>query len=478
MNIEKLTDYMWIIPRHGDMRVDGVIYSSEDMLRKIKGDGSLEQVANVATLPGIVLHSLAMPDIHSGYGFPIGGVAAFDAKDGIISPGGVGYDINCGVRLIRTELLTNAVRPKVKELVDALFLDIPAGVGSIRRDLKLSKEDLDQILRHGASYAIELGFGTSKDLEFIEAHGAIAAADPTLVSNEAKNRGVNQLGTLGSGNHFVEIQEVAEVFDPHIANIMGLFEGQVVITIHTGSRGLGYQVCDDYINIMKKAAVRYHISIPDKQLACAPLNSAEGQEYLAAMAAAANFAFANRQLITHLVRRVFENTFQMPPRDLYMDTIYDVCHNIAKFEEHKVGRTSRRVCVHRKGATRAFPAHHPEIPAKYREIGQPVIVPGDMGRASYVLVGTDAAMDNTFGSTSHGAGRIMSRHEAKRSFRGRHIEDELGAKGIIVKGASRDTIIEEAPESYKDVENVVDTLVNAQIAKKVARLKPMGVIKG
>jgi tRNA-splicing ligase RtcB len=478
MELQRISDFSWRIPRQGDMRVDGIVYSTREMLAAAKYDESLTQVMNVACLPGIVGASLAMPDIHWGYGFPIGGVAAFDPDDGVISPGGVGYDINCGVRLLRTDLEADAMRPKIEALVNGLFRDVPTGVGSRRSDLRLNDKDMDGVLAGGAGWSVKRGFGSEEDLRFIEASGCVPGADPGFVSHRAKERGHDQLGTLGSGNHFVEVEEVVEIFDEGAAHAMGLFAGQVVITIHTGSRGLGHQVCDDSIDIMLKASRKYGIDLPDKQLCCAPIASEEGKKYFAAMAAAANFAFANRQIIMHFVRESIEKTLGMPPRDVRLSPVYDVAHNIAKFEEHMVGGVSRRLCVHRKGATRAFPAGHPEVPAAYRKIGQPVLIPGDMGRYSFVLVGTKKAMDETFGSSCHGAGRLMSRQSAKKAVRGHDVGRELEAEGIIVRGASYATVAEEAPLAYKDVADVVDCVANAGIARKVAKLRPMGVIKG
>ncbi len=478
MDMERINDYCWKIPRHGNMRVDGVIYASKRMLNDIVNDESCQQVVNVACLPGIVKASLAMPDIHWGYGFPIGGVAAFDIEEGIISPGGVGYDINCGVRLLRTDLAASDIAPKVREIVNHLFREIPTGVGSHHKNFKLGKEDLRDVLKEGACWVVRRGYGDENDLAHIEAEGCIRGADPQAVSERAKERGKDQLGTLGSGNHFVEVQVVEEIYDDAAASVMGLFLGQLTVTVHTGSRGLGHQICDDHIEIMLAASRRYKIELPDKQLCCAPVTSPEGRKYFAAMAAGANFAFANRQMITHWVREVLEKTLHMGPAELGLSPVYDVCHNIAKFEEHMVGNASRKLCVHRKGATRAYPAKHPEVPAVYRDIGQPVLIPGDMGRYSFVLVGTEKAMEETFGSTCHGAGRLMSRHQAKKICRGRNIEQELLEKGIIVRGASRETVVEEVPEAYKDVADVVDAVAGAGISKKVAKLRPLGVIKG
>ena len=478
MNLERIHDCCWRIPKQGKMRVDGIVYASRKMLDAIRGDESLTQVMNVATLPGIVGASLAMPDIHWGYGFPIGGVAAFDAEEGIISPGGVGYDINCGVRLLRTELEAKDFAEKTRGVVSRLFHDIPTGVGAHHKNFTLGRDDLRHALKEGARWAISRGFGEADDLDFIEAGGCIAGADPEALSERALERGSDQAGTLGSGNHFVEIDVVEEIYDAVAANAMGLFPGQVVFSVHTGSRGLGHQVCEDNIEAMLAASRRYRIEIPDKQLCCAPIDSPEGRNYFAAMAAAANFAFANRQVITHWVRRSVEHALGVGPRDHGIAPVYDVAHNIAKFEEHMVGGVSRRLCVHRKGATRDDPAQHPEIPPAYREIGQPVLIPGDMGRYSFVLVGTKKAMEETFGSTCHGAGRLMSRHSAKKACRGRNIQAELEGQGIVVRGASRETVVEEAPFAYKDVADVVEAVETAGISKRVAKLRPIGVIKG
>jgi len=478
IKLQKIDEYRWRIPREGKMRTDGIIYSEESMLPDVRKDQSLVQVANVAWLPGIVGHSLAMPDIHWGYGFPIGGVAAFDMNEGVISPGGVGYDINCGVRLMRSGLSRMDIQGKVKELVEVLFTNIPSGVGSHRKDLKLNREEERRVLKKGARWAVEKGFGTSEDLAHIEEQGCIEGGDPERVSERAMERGRAQLGTLGSGNHFVEVGYVAEVFDESVARTLGLWKDQVTVIVHTGSRGLGHQVCDDYIRVMMDAARKYQIELPDPQLCCSPVSSPEGRQYFEAMACAANFAFANRQMITHWVRETFERVFHKGPRDLKLDLIYDVCHNIAKIESHTVNGKTKKVCVHRKGATRSFPPEHPDIPEEYRSIGQPVLIPGDMGRCSYVLVGTKKAMEETFGSTCHGAGRVMSRHQAIKAAKGRAVARELEDKGIIVKGASRGTIAEEIPEAYKDVTNVVNVVHHAGISRKVVKLVPMGVIKG
>ena len=478
VKLRQVDEYRWEIPREGKMRTRGLVFASEAMISKIREDQSLQQVANVATLPGIEGPSLAMPDIHWGYGFPIGGVAAFSLEEGVVSPGGVGYDINCGVRLLRTNLQRSQVECCIEELVNVLFANIPSGVGSRRKELKLALPALKEVMRQGAGWAVKNGYGAAADLDHIEAQGCIEGADPERVSQFAMDRGKDQLGTLGSGNHFIEVGYVLEIFDEKLAAALGLFKDQVTAIVHTGSRGLGHQVCDDYIKVMLRAAAKYGIELPDRQLCCAPLNSAEAGNYLAAMAAAANFAFANRQMITHWVRQSFEQVLKIGPRDLGMELVYDVAHNIAKIETHEVGGVRKKLCIHRKGATRAFPPHHPETPAAYQETGQPVLIPGDMGRYSFVLVGTEKALTETFGSTCHGAGREMSRHQALKVAKGRAIIRELAARGIVVRGAGRATIDEEISEAYKDVAMVVDVCQGAGIAKKVAKLRPLGVIKG
>jgi tRNA-splicing ligase RtcB len=478
VKLRQLDEYRWEIPREGKMHTRGLIFCSREMLPDIQEDQSLQQVANVAMLPGIVGPSLAMPDIHWGYGFAIGGVAAFDLSEGIISPGGVGYDINCGVRLLRTNLERGQVQPRLEELVNALFSNIPSGVGSRRKDLKLTGATLKKVLKDGCRWAVQEGFGSASDLEHIEAGGRLAGADPEAVSQFAMDRGKDQLGTLGSGNHFTEVGYVLEIYDEAVARKLGLFKDQVTVIVHTGSRGLGHQVCDDYIKVMLRASAKYGIELPDRQLCCAPLTSPEGKQYLAAMSGAANFAFANRQMITHWVRESCEQVLGMGPRELGMELVYDVAHNIAKIETHTVEGRPKQLCIHRKGATRAFPPHHPEVPEVYRETGQPVLIPGDMGRYSFVLVGTQKAYEETFGSTCHGAGRRLSRHAAMKVAKGRSIVKELAQRGIIVRGAGRATVDEEISEAYKDVANVVDVVHGAGIAKKVAKLQPMGVIKG
>ncbi|PLX90250.1 MAG: RNA-splicing ligase RtcB [Desulfuromonas sp.] len=478
IKLEQIDPCRWRIPRQGGMRTEGLVFASAGMIDQLRREQALEQVCNVACLPGIVGPAMAMPDIHWGYGFPIGGVAAFDAEEGVVSPGGVGYDINCGVRLLRSDLEAAAIEPTLARLADTLFQNIPSGVGSQRHDLKLSIAEEKKVLSRGAGWAVEQGFGTRADLDHTEAFGCIAGADPEAVSARALERGRAQLGTLGSGNHFIEVQKVEQLFDQQAAETLGLFPGQVTVSIHTGSRGLGYQVCDDSLKAMLKAARRYGIELPDRQLCCAPLTSREAKDYLAAMACAANFAFANRQLITSWVRETFETVLGKKSADLRLSVIYDVCHNIAKWEEHEREGRKRRLCVHRKGATRAFPPGHPETPAAYRGIGQPVLIPGDMGRYSYVLVGTAGALAETFGSTCHGAGRVLSRHAAKKAARGRDIIAELARQGIMVRAAGRATVAEEIPAAYKDVSEVVDVVEQAGIGKIVARLKPLAVIKG
>ncbi len=460
-----------------NMKVKGIIYV-DDVLEKEIESQSVDQVANVATLPGIVGASLAMPDIHTGYGFAIGGVAAFDLKEGIVSPGGVGYDINCGVRLLRSDLRKEEVIPKIKDLVNILYNEIPSGVGS-RGKIRLDPDNEKKLLLKGAQWAVEQGFGDTSDLEKIESGGFIEGADPGLISQKAYERGRAQQGTLGSGNHFLEIQYVDEIYDEKVANTLGLFKDYITVMIHTGSRGFGHQVCTDFLEIMEKAATKYKIDLPDKELACAPYSSPEAQDYLAAMRAAANYAWANRQCIMHWTREAFLKVFfGSSPKELGMNLIYDVAHNIAKIEEHIVNGKKMKLIVHRKGATRAFPPNHPELPETYRSLGQPVLIPGDMGRVSFVLVGTEKAMKETFGSTCHGAGRVLSRHQAIKKAKGRSIWREMEERGIIVRSAGRETLAEEMSEAYKDISNVVDVVHNAGISKKVARLRPIGVIKG
>ena len=477
MKLEKINDFLWEIPKSGGMRVPGRVYATEKMLGAIKEDKALEQVVNVAHLPGIQKYSIAMPDIHWGYGFPIGGVAALDVEEGVISPGGVGYDINCGVRLMKTDLTEEKVRPKLRELIAELFRQVPCGVGEGGK-IKLSQEDYKSIIKKGVKWAIEKGWGMPEDLERIEDQGTFKGGDLDAVSKKAIERGKDQIGTLGSGNHFLEVDVVDQVFNPAIADAFGLFKGQACVLIHSGSRGYGHQICTDYIDVMLSYMRREGINLPDKQLACAHINSREGKDYLAAFSTAVNYAWTNRQLITHFTRQAFYYVFKGGPKDIGGELVYDVSHNIAKFEEHRVNGKTKMLCVHRKGATRALPKGHKLIPEIYRDVGQPVFIPGDMGRASFVLVGTEAALDETFGSSCHGAGRVMSRTKAIKMGKGRNLIAELEERGIIVMARGRKTVLEEMPEAYKEVEDVVDVVHNAGIARKVARLRPIGVIKG
>jgi tRNA-splicing ligase RtcB (3'-phosphate/5'-hydroxy nucleic acid ligase) len=460
------------------MRVDGLIFANERLLEAVKKDQAPDQVANVAFLPGIQVASLAMPDIHWGYGFSIGGVAATDpAEGGVISPGGIGYDINCGVRLVRSNLYWQEVKPHLRNLIRELFHTIPAGVGRSGR-YKFNDKEMQPLLSEGQSYVIGRGLGTPEDLAHTEANGRIADADPDEVTDHAKRRGAEQCGTLGSGNHFLEVQVVDHVFDPAVAKAFGLEKDMVCVMIHSGSRGLGYQVCDDGLAAFRKVPEKYGIELPDKQLACAPAESAEGRKYIGAMRAAANFGFSNRQLLMQQTREVFEKVFGRSWKDLGMTLLYDVAHNIAKLEEHTIDGVKKRVWVHRKGATRAFPAGHPELPAAYRNIGQPVIIPGDMGRASWVLVGAPGSMLKTFGTTCHGAGRAMSRTAAVKEAGSRRIDKELEARGVIAMAQSRRGLAEEQPSAYKNVDDVVDVVHEADLSRKVARMRPIGVIKG
>jgi len=477
--LERIDEWRWRLPRSFDarMRVDGVIYASEEMLSHVRMDKTPQQVANVATLPGIVGHSLAMPDIHWGYGFPIGGVAAMGIEDGVVSPGGVGYDINCGVRLMRTDLTVADVRDRVKDLLLGLYRAIPCGIGTKSR-LRLSEGELKKALREGARWAVGQGYGAREDLERTEAGGCLPGADPDALSARALERGRPQLGTLGAGNHFIEIGRVVEVFDEPAAAAFGLAPDGLTLMIHSGSRGLGYQVCDDWLDAMRRAMVKYKISVPDQQLACAPITSPEGEGYLGAMNAAANYAWANRQVMMHWAAEVFAETLAISPRAVGMSLVYDVAHNIAKRETHDVGGKGRKLLVHRKGATRAFGPGHAELAAAYRAVGQPVIIPGDMGTASYVLAGTARAMAETWGSTCHGAGRTMSRHEALRVAKGRNISRELEDRGVEIVCRSPQTLAEEMSEAYKEVADVVAVVAGAGLSRPVARLVPLGVIKG
>jgi tRNA-splicing ligase RtcB len=478
--LEKVDEYRWLIPQSykTGMRVPGLLFASQEILQDILQEQSLEQVVNVAFLPGIVGYSLAMPDIHWGYGFPIGGVAAMRMSDGVVSPGGVGFDINCGVRLLRTNLLEDEVRPKIRNLVDTLYRNVPSGVGS-KGKLTLNREEIDEVLIKGARWAVEKGYGRNEDLNTTEERGEMTGANPACVSSKAKQRGTPQLGTLGSGNHFLEVAVVDQIQEEATARDMGIYQiGQVMLLIHCGSRGLGHQIATDYVREMVSAMKKYNITLPDRQLACAPLNSKEGQSYLAAMRCAANYAWANRQCIAHWVRQSLCRVLGKSETDAGLELIYDVAHNIAKIEEYELDGRKAKLCIHRKGATRAFPAGHPEIPQKYAHIGQPVLIPGDMGRYSYVLVGTEQAMKESFGSTCHGAGRVKSRAAAKRQLRGRVVLDELESRGITIRTGSIKSLAEEAPHAYKDVTSVVSVAHNSGISRIVARTRPIGVIKG
>lgn len=478
--LERVDDYRWRIPQSykAGMRVPGLIYASRDMLENILDEQAPEQVVNVAFLPGIVGYSLAMPDMHWGYGFPIGGVAAMSIDDGVVSPGGVGFDINCGVRLLRTNLTEEEVRPRIRKLVDALYVNVPSGLGSEGK-VRLRSGEIDEVLAKGSRWAVNSGYGRPEDLETTEERGEMAGAEPARVTTRAKERGTPQLGTLGSGNHFLEVAVVDQIYEPEAAEVFGINQvNQVVLLIHCGSRGLGHQTADDYIKTMLSAMRKYEIEVPDRQLACSPVKSPEGQDYLAAMRCAANYAWANRQCITHWVREGFCKAMKRSEEEAGLELVYDVAHNIAKVEEHEVNGRKIKLCVHRKGATRAFPAGHPDIPEKYARVGQPVLIPGDMGRVSYILVGTEGAMKETFGSTCHGAGRVKSRAAAKCGVKGSDVLTSLGARGIIVRTGSLSSLAEEASEAYKDVTSVVGVAQSTGISRIVARTRPIGVIKG
>jgi len=479
MEVVQINEYLWEVPKTGAMRVPGRIYANATLMDSIRQDDSIKQVRNVAHLPGIVRHSLAMPDIHLGYGFPIGGVCATDPRNGgVISPGGVGYDINCGVRLARTNLKETDLKDKIHDLVRNLFYRVPSGVGSSTALKKFKHEDLQEVLIKGARWAVEQGMGSREHLQRTEENGCLKSADPDAVSKEALARGRGQVGTLGSGNHFLELDIVDEIFDPDAADAFGLEEGNLCIFIHSGSRGFGHQVCQDYLRTMQTAMKKYQIELPDMQLACVPVESPEGRSYLGAMAAAANYAWANRQTMMHLAEQTIMESLSISPRELGWQLVYDVCHNIAKMEKHTVDGKPREVCVHRKGATRAFPAGHEQLPEVYRRTGQPVLIPGDMGNASYVLVGMPQSMSETFGSSCHGAGRVKSRKKAMESAKGRNIVHEMKKKGITVMATGMRTVAEEMPEAYKDVHAVVAVMEAAGISKRVARLRPIGVVKG
>jgi len=483
--LNKIDDYRYEIPSNyrGEknnlrMQTSAIIYADQKMISSIKADNAPEQTANMTTLPGIVGKAMAMPDIHWGYGFPIGGVAATDVEKGVISPGGVGFDINCGVRLVRTDLnMEDLDNRKIHDLVDEMFKNVPSGLGS-KAKVRLNIKELEDVLKLGARWGIENNYGWDEDLEFLEENGCLEYAELPVISQKAKQRGASQLGSLGAGNHFLEIQRVDEIFNPNIAKIYGIKnKGQIVVMIHTGSRGFGHQVCTDHLRVLEQAVRKYNIWLPDRQLACAPVNSPEGKNYFSAMASAANFAWCNRQMIVHWIRESFERILNTSAEDLGMHIVYDVCHNIAKLEDHKVDGKKRKVYVHRKGATRSFGPGRKEIPLKYRDVGQPVLIPGDMGTESYLLHGTDKA-EETFGSTCHGAGRVLSRTRARKRWRGEDIVRTLKNKGIYVHPASYSVVAEEAPDSYKDIRNVVSIAHGAGISRKVVKFIPLGVVKG
>ncbi|MBT7616216.1 MAG: RtcB family protein [Calditrichaeota bacterium] len=477
--LEQVGEFHWRVPDGTvpGMNVPGIIFASPEMIPQIINDNTPTQVANVATLPGIIHASLAMPDIHWGYGFPIGGVAAFDLNDGVISPGGVGYDINCGVTLVRSDIEARSIRHRSDKLIDELFNNIPCGLGSEGK-IKLSAKDFNSVLSSGSEWVVKQGFADQNDLEYMEENGVMKGGDPMLVSDKARKRAFKQLGTLGSGNHFIELQEVTEVFEPEIAEAFGLFKGQVVIMLHSGSRGFGHQICDDSLKVMQKVARDYSIELVDRQLACAPFKSDAGQKYFSQMKCAANFAWANRLVMVGLTREVFEQFFDSTWSELGMDVVYDVCHNIAKVEEYELDGSRKKLCIHRKGATRALGPNDPRVPEKYRAFGQPVLIPGDMGRASYVLVGTEISESASFNSTCHGAGRVMSRKAAIRMAKGKNIPRQLADAGIVVRSSGKTTLIEEVPEVYKDVTKVVEAVNGAGISRSVVRLEPIATIKG
>ncbi|HTY47710.1 MAG TPA: RtcB family protein [Methanomassiliicoccales archaeon] len=478
--LNQIDDYRWEIPSTYKkcMRTSAVIFADKNMIKHIREDNAPEQAANVACLPGIVGKSLAMPDIHWGYGFPIGGVAAMDFETGVISPGGVGFDINCGVRIITTNLTAKDVKPGIKDLINILYKNVPAGVGS-EGVTNVAASQIDDILSRGAEWAVENGYGWKEDLDVTEAGGSLKTADPSKVSRKAKERGIPQVGSLGSGNHFLEVDEVAEVFDQEAANAFGIGQkGQITVTIHCGSRGCGHQIATDYIQQIERHVRDNNIELPDRQLACAPISSQAGKDYFTAMCAGANFAWANRQMIQHWVRQSFETHFKRSAEDLGMHQVYDVAHNIAKVEEYEVDGKMRKVMVHRKGATRSFPKGHPEVPLRYRAIGQPVIIPGDMGAGSYVLVGTERVMKEAFGSTCHGAGRMMSRSAATRNYSVDDVRKQLADRGVFLKAVTKDGIIEEAPGAYKDIDEVISVVAGAGLSKPVVKLRPIGVMKG
>lgn len=480
VHLERVDDYTWRIPRYkAGMRVPGLVFANESLLEKMRTDRTLEQCSNVAHLPGIYKNAITLPDGHEGYGFPIGGVAATDYEEGVISPGGVGYDINCGVRLLSTNLTEQDVRPKLAQLTESIFNNVPSGLGSRRKDFSVSSRDLEQLVTEGVQWLVNKGIGWQNDSEHCEEHGHMENANPEKVSSTAKSRGLTQIGTLGSGNHFLEIQKVDKIYNPETAKVFGITqEGQVTVMIHCGSRGYGHQVCSDYLRVMERAVEKYKITLPDRELACAPGNSPEAKDYVQAMACAVNYAFCNRQAIMHWVRQSFQQVYHQDAEKFGLKLVYDVAHNIAKVETHKIEGGNKKVWVHRKGATRAFPAGREEIPRDYRADGQPVLIPGSMGTSSWVLVGQEKAMDLTFGSTAHGAGRMMSRAAAKRRFWGGEIKTALEKRGIVIRSASAMVLAEEADLAYKDVDVVVDVSDKVGIATKVARMVPLAVVKG
>ena len=478
--LEQVDEYSWRIPKYKpSMRVPGMVFANEVLLEKMKTDRTLWQCSNVTHLPGIYKHAITLPDGHEGYGFPIGGVAATDYEEGVISPGGVGYDINCGVRLLATTITEKEIRPKLAALAETIFRNVPSGLGSRRKDLSISSSDLDRLVVEGVQWLIKRGFGWHEDAEHCEERGAMPNADPDKVSSTAKGRGLTQIGTLGSGNHFLEIQRVDKIYNPKTAKVFGITqEGQVTVMIHCGSRGYGHQVCSDYLRVMEHAVMKYKITLPDRELACAPGSSNEAHDYIQAMACAVNYAFCNRHAIMHWVRQSFQQVFQQPAENFGLKLVYDVAHNIAKVEIHKIDGGERKVWVHRKGATRAFPPGHVDVPVDYRTEGQPVLIPGSMGTSSWVLVGSQKAMDLTFGSTAHGAGRMMSRSAAKRQYWGGDVKAALEKRGIVVRSASTSVLAEEADPAYKNVDIVADVSDKVGIATKVARLVPLAVVKG
>ncbi len=479
INPKKVGKWEYIIEKDEKigMKVPIRIFADEQLISKMLTDRTLWQATNVASMPGIVSHGVVLPDGHEGYGFPVGGVAAMDAEEGMISPGGVGYDINCGVRLLKTNLTEQDLRPKLKELITDLFNSIPSGVGS-KGAIKLNHSELDEVLVRGVRWAIDNGYGNKNDAEVCEENGTMDEADPNKVSDKARKRGAPQLGSLGSGNHFLEVQKVAEIHDEEAANRMGIKKGQITVLTHCGSRGFGHQICSDYLRVAESALEKYNIDLKDRELACVPNSSEEGESYRKAMFAALNFAWSNRQMITHWTRKSFARVFHKTESDLEMDLIYDVAHNIAKIERHKIDKIEKNVVVHRKGATRAFPANKEQVPYKYRDLGQPVFIPGSMGTASWILLGQPNSMNLTFGSTAHGAGRTMSRSKARRQYTESGVKQSLSNRGIFVKALTRDGVVEETPEAYKDVDAVVNVSHNLGIATKVAKLVPIGVIKG